>query len=204
MLRVATDVGGTFTDLVYFEIDEKSGKALSIKTAKSDTTPSSYEKGVFDAYIQNEFDYNSDLKTNISQRSQGDILSDIPAAVVDKAAATEFYNPFSEEGQARNLERSKGFLPEVSKILNNSLKNLGRHALHSKSITFSHPSSKELKSISAKIPINEEFELRILPDLISGYVDEVIQMQEIRNFNITVVNSLRALCVAKSVGSPLQ
>ena len=51
MLRVATDVGGTFTDLVYFEIDEKSGKALSIKTAKSDTTPSSYEKGVFDAIV---------------------------------------------------------------------------------------------------------------------------------------------------------
>ena len=48
MYRVATDVGGTFTDLVYFEIDTKSGKALSIKTAKSDTTPSSYEKGVFD------------------------------------------------------------------------------------------------------------------------------------------------------------
>ena len=48
MYRVATDVGGTFTDLVYFEIDAKSGKALSIKTAKSDTTPSSYEKGVFD------------------------------------------------------------------------------------------------------------------------------------------------------------
>ncbi len=48
MFRVATDVGGTFTDLVYFEIDAKSGKALSIKTAKSDTTPSSYEKGVFD------------------------------------------------------------------------------------------------------------------------------------------------------------
>jgi hypothetical protein len=43
----------------------------------------------------------------------GDILSDIPAAVVDKAEATEFYNPFSEEGQARNLERSKGFLPYI-------------------------------------------------------------------------------------------
>ena len=43
MLRVATDVGGTFTDLAYFEIDEKPEKAL-IKTAKSDTTPSSYEK----------------------------------------------------------------------------------------------------------------------------------------------------------------
>ncbi|PPR47735.1 MAG: Acetophenone carboxylase gamma subunit [Alphaproteobacteria bacterium MarineAlpha5_Bin9] len=49
MLRIATDVGGTFTDLVYFEIDDNNGKALSIKTAKSDTTPSSYEKGVFDA-----------------------------------------------------------------------------------------------------------------------------------------------------------
>ena len=48
MLRVATDVGGTFTDLVYFEIDHSTGKALKIKTAKSDTTPSSYEKGVFD------------------------------------------------------------------------------------------------------------------------------------------------------------
>ena len=32
MLRVASDVGGTFTDLVYFEIDEKTGKALNIKT----------------------------------------------------------------------------------------------------------------------------------------------------------------------------
>ena len=26
MLRIASDVGGTFTDLAYFEIDEKSGK----------------------------------------------------------------------------------------------------------------------------------------------------------------------------------
>ena len=48
MYRVATDVGGTFTDLVYFEIEKSTGKALKIKTAKSDTTPSSYEKGVFD------------------------------------------------------------------------------------------------------------------------------------------------------------
>ncbi len=27
MIRVATDVGGTFTDLVYFEIDKKTKKA---------------------------------------------------------------------------------------------------------------------------------------------------------------------------------
>ena len=36
MYRVATDVGGTFTDLVYFEIDKSTGKALKIKTAKSE------------------------------------------------------------------------------------------------------------------------------------------------------------------------
>ena len=47
MIRVATDVGGTFTDLVYFEIDKKTKKAKKISNAKSDTTPPNYEKGVF-------------------------------------------------------------------------------------------------------------------------------------------------------------
>ena len=45
------DIGDRMIDDIFtidFEIDAKSGKALSIKTAKSDTTPSSYEKGVFD------------------------------------------------------------------------------------------------------------------------------------------------------------
>lgn len=41
---VATDVGGTFTDLVQFCSDD-SGRQV-IKTAKSDTTPPSFEKGV--------------------------------------------------------------------------------------------------------------------------------------------------------------
>ncbi|MCY6379866.1 hydantoinase/oxoprolinase family protein [Hoeflea prorocentri] len=43
-IRVATDVGGTFTDLVCFETDENG--ASSIRTAKSDTTPPDFEKGV--------------------------------------------------------------------------------------------------------------------------------------------------------------
>ena len=42
MLRVATDIGGTFTDLVYVKPDGTVG------TGKSDTTPSQYEKGVMD------------------------------------------------------------------------------------------------------------------------------------------------------------
>ena len=56
MLRVASDVGGTFTDLVYFEIDEKTGKALNIKTAKSNTTPIGYEIGVFDTLNKEKVD----------------------------------------------------------------------------------------------------------------------------------------------------
>ncbi|MEM7273358.1 MAG: hydantoinase/oxoprolinase family protein [Actinomycetota bacterium] len=43
--RIATDVGGTFTDLVGFEVDE-AGRT-SIVTAKSDTTPPDFEQGIF-------------------------------------------------------------------------------------------------------------------------------------------------------------
>ena len=43
--RVATDVGGTFTDLVYFETDHATG-AQTVRTAKSDTTPPDFEQGV--------------------------------------------------------------------------------------------------------------------------------------------------------------
>jgi len=42
MLRVATDIGGTFTDLVYVTTDGNVG------TSKSHTTPRQFEKGVMD------------------------------------------------------------------------------------------------------------------------------------------------------------
>jgi N-methylhydantoinase A len=45
MLRVATDIGGTFTDLVYVTSDGEVG------TAKSHTTPAQYEKGVMDVIM---------------------------------------------------------------------------------------------------------------------------------------------------------
>ena len=45
-IRVATDVGGTFTDLLVFESDEETGEA-HVRSAKTDTTPGSYEEGVF-------------------------------------------------------------------------------------------------------------------------------------------------------------
>ncbi|MFN8455199.1 MAG: hydantoinase/oxoprolinase family protein [Anaerolineae bacterium] len=42
MIRVATDIGGTFTDLVYVTSDG------AVSTAKSHTTPSQFEQGVMD------------------------------------------------------------------------------------------------------------------------------------------------------------
>ena len=44
-LRIATDVGGTFTDLVGLQIDADGSS--SVVTAKSDTTPPDFETGIF-------------------------------------------------------------------------------------------------------------------------------------------------------------
>ena len=44
-IRAATDVGGTFTDLVYFSTDPETG-IQEVVTAKSDTTPPDFDRGV--------------------------------------------------------------------------------------------------------------------------------------------------------------
>lgn len=54
-MRIASDVGGTFTDLVYLDTDEK-GKILGIKIAKSDTTPPNFEEGVFNTIAEAKID----------------------------------------------------------------------------------------------------------------------------------------------------
>src|SRR5205814_1042137 len=46
-VRAATDVGGTFTDLVYFFTDPLTG-AQEVVTAKADTTPPDFGRGVLD------------------------------------------------------------------------------------------------------------------------------------------------------------
>lgn len=46
-LRVATDVGGTFTDLVCFDRDPATGRQV-VRTAKTDTTPPQFERGVLE------------------------------------------------------------------------------------------------------------------------------------------------------------
>jgi N-methylhydantoinase A len=54
-IRVATDVGGTFTDLVYFETDTATGRQM-VRTAKSDTTPPNFEQGVLNVLAKADVD----------------------------------------------------------------------------------------------------------------------------------------------------
>ena len=44
--RAASDVGGTFTDLVYYEVDPRTGVCGEVKATKTDTTPPDFERGV--------------------------------------------------------------------------------------------------------------------------------------------------------------
>ncbi len=57
-MRVATDIGGTFTDLVCLEFDDKTGKPIGVKVSKSDTTPSNFEEGIFDTIHKADVDLN--------------------------------------------------------------------------------------------------------------------------------------------------
>ena len=53
--RVCTDVGGTFTDLVYFQVDDETG-AQTIRTAKTDTTPPDFERGIMNVLSKADVD----------------------------------------------------------------------------------------------------------------------------------------------------
>ena len=55
VIRIATDVGGTFTDLVCFRSDPETG-ASSISAAKVSTTPPNYEKGVLEVLEKGKVD----------------------------------------------------------------------------------------------------------------------------------------------------
>lgn len=57
-VRVATDVGGTFTDLVYFESDAATGDQI-IRTAKVDTTPPNFAQGVLNVIQKAAVDLNT-------------------------------------------------------------------------------------------------------------------------------------------------
>jgi N-methylhydantoinase A len=55
-MRVATDIGGTFTDLVCLEFDKNTGKPIGVKVAKSDTTPTNFEQGILNTIKKGAID----------------------------------------------------------------------------------------------------------------------------------------------------
>ena len=52
-------MGGTFTDLVYYEIDDESGAIQLFRTEKTHTTPPDFEKGVLDTLDRAGLDYSA-------------------------------------------------------------------------------------------------------------------------------------------------
>ncbi len=48
-MRASSDVGGTFTDLVFYEVDPATGQCGAVRTAKADTTPPNFDEGVLNA-----------------------------------------------------------------------------------------------------------------------------------------------------------
>jgi N-methylhydantoinase A len=55
-LRVASDVGGTFTDIVCYEMDAATSQLRAIRTEKAHTTPSNFEKGVLKGLAKAKID----------------------------------------------------------------------------------------------------------------------------------------------------
>lgn len=48
-MRIATDIGGTFTDLVLYNFDSQTGAFKNIQAFKTDTTPPHFEQGILNA-----------------------------------------------------------------------------------------------------------------------------------------------------------
>jgi N-methylhydantoinase A len=58
-MRVATDIGGTFTDLVFFDYDKENKEVTNVKVSKSSTTPEEFEKGILNTIKKIDLDLNN-------------------------------------------------------------------------------------------------------------------------------------------------
>lgn len=58
-MHIATDIGGTFTDVVVFDFNAKKATASSIRTYKSDTIPNNLEEGILKALEDGDIDLNT-------------------------------------------------------------------------------------------------------------------------------------------------
>ena len=106
-IRVATDVGGTFTDLVYFATDEATGRQ-TIHTAKVDTTPPDFERGVLEVLAKAEVN-----AADISFFAHGTTLV-INALTERKGVVTGL---ITTQGFRDSLEIARGNRPDFFNLL---------------------------------------------------------------------------------------
>lgn len=59
---------------------------------------------------------------------------------------------FADKKYSGGYSRTKGFLPEISKMLHDLLKNFKGHALHASQLKFRHPETDKLVCIRAPLP----------------------------------------------------
>jgi N-methylhydantoinase A len=55
-MRVATDVGGTFTDLVCYDVERTTGRLHGLRVVKTDTTYPQFDEGVMNAIAKADID----------------------------------------------------------------------------------------------------------------------------------------------------
>ena len=106
-IRVATDVGGTFTDLVYFATDDATGRQ-SVRTAKVETTPPDYDRGVLDVLAKADVD-----PADISFFAHGTTVV-INALTERKGVVTAL---ITTEGFRDSLEIARGDRPDFFNLM---------------------------------------------------------------------------------------
>ena len=163
-MRVATDIGGTFTDLVFFEYDKNNEEVTKIKVSKSDTIPGEFEKGILNTIKKIDLDlqdidffaHGTTLVINAITERKGSKTALITTAgfrdVLEIARGTrpDLYNfnfkkeePFVERYLRQEVNERINYLGEVVTPLNETevephLKNFLEEGVQAIAICFLH------------------------------------------------------------------
>jgi N-methylhydantoinase A len=150
MLRVATDIGGTFTDLVYVT------QAGEVGTAKSHTTPGHFEKGVMDVI-------------NASQISPSEFAAFVHGTTIVINAITERKGAkvglLTTEGFRDILEIGRGERPDFFNL----------EYPKPKPFVARHLRREVPERISYKGMVSKPLDLSGLPDILNDFRSEGVQ-----------------------------